>query len=303
MGHHYVPQRYLQNFQSRTGLVWQHDKQTGEIREVAIKQAAQSKGYYADDIEKLLADAVEGPANPVMEKLLKKEPLTPDERHQMALYIGAMLLRGPASRRKMSAAFPKHVATYAKETRREIEAAAAKYADVTPEFLARVLAQLDEWERNFAANPSPEMVEQMETPIPYANMVEAIELMTWRIMTPKGNERFITTDSPAFYFDSLGLGTQEAEVSFPLSTTCALHGSWQAAASLLVYVDVGDGFVMEVNRRGASGAARFGYYHKTADWLITLLTKPKPYLSRLWFSKRPVWREPPSIEPSGKRYF
>ena len=67
MGRHYVPQRYLRNFEipERPGFVWLHDKQSGKSHPAPIDKVAQSKGYYSPEVEETLRQ-VEGPANVVM---------------------------------------------------------------------------------------------------------------------------------------------------------------------------------------------------------------------------------------------
>lgn len=132
-------------------------------------------------------------------------------------------------------------------------------------------------------------------------MVEIMEAMTWRILISSGDQQFATSDNPAFHFSSYGLASQESELTFPLATTHALHGSWQLAESLLVFVRASEGVVREVNRRLASTADR-AFYHERAPWLLRILPKSKPYLSRLRWSDHPSWRQPPANVPTGSRY-
>ena len=75
MGHHYVPQRHLRNFQAteKPGFIWLHDKRGGVSKLVKIAQVAQAKGFYSKETEVLLGRAVEAPANQVIEKLLRQE--------------------------------------------------------------------------------------------------------------------------------------------------------------------------------------------------------------------------------------
>jgi hypothetical protein len=114
MGKHYLPQRYLRNFECPgcPGSVWQYDKKTGEVRQVAIKTAAQTADYFPEDLERLLAHAVEGPANPAMAKLIAGQAITDSERHDMALYVATMLMRVPGNRRRMLEVYPIQLADY-----------------------------------------------------------------------------------------------------------------------------------------------------------------------------------------------
>ena len=303
MGHHYVPQRYLRNFEcpGNPGFIWQHEKKTGEARAVAIKKAAQASDYYEPEVEALLAEVVESPTTPIIDKLTKAEAISPDERHQLALYIGTMLMRVPARRRKTMQQYPGQVADYVKESRAEFERLARTLPDADATIVAKRLAELDVWAKKHARNPPEEVIEQIRSPWPYTSMVSAIEEMTWRVMVSAGPQYFITSDNPAFYFGGSGLGKPQSELSFPLSTTHAWHGSWQAAASILAYVQSSQGFVKEINRRLASTADR-AFYHESAPWLLQILPKAKPYLSALHWSKPPQWREIPILVSDGQRY-
>jgi hypothetical protein len=303
VGHHYVPQKYLSNFQcpGRPAFVWMHDKHTGEARQVAIKQAAQSKDFYGSaETENMLANEIERPANPVIQKIIAHEPIDSAERHHLAYYVGSMLMRVPANRRKLFANYPGQLAEYFADLREQATTLASTLPDVSPERLAQWMANLDDIERRFIETPPGDVVEQMLSPLPFRNMVDAVEAMTWRILVSSAPQYFCTSDNPAFFFTAWGLASQESELSFPLSTTHALHGSWQDAGSLLTYVPVTQHFVKEINRRLASTADR-AFYHERADWLLRILPKVNPYLSRLRWSHPPRWRALPLLAPDGMR--
>jgi hypothetical protein len=226
---HYVPRRYLRNFEcpDRPGFVWQYDRQSREARQVAIEKAAQSPNFYPAGDERLLAGAIEGPANPVIKKLLQRTAITADERRAIAVYTATMLMRVPATRRKLFETYPDRLKTYCAELRQSIHEQAMSRPDVTPARVALVLAGIDAFEQRWAENPSPEALDQMLTPLPFRNMVGIIDAMTWCLMVSSGPDYFITSDNPAFIFDAIGLANQESELSLPLSPRVALHGSWQ----------------------------------------------------------------------------
>jgi hypothetical protein len=92
-------------------------------------------------------------------------------------------------------------------------------------------------------------------------------------LTSVGPTFFVTSDNPAFYFESLGLSRKESELCFPLSTQCALHGSWQAATSDLEFMNCRPALVKEINRRIVSVAERLALYHQSADWALRLFQK------------------------------
>ena len=144
MGHHYVPQRYLENFQdpNHPGFIWLHDKRAGVARLASIEKVAQVKGYYSEDTERYLAHEVETPANAVMKKLIDKTPITPAERAHMAYYIGVMLKRIPARHRHATEMIPSVLDDVVARIRRQLqETADAIRAD--PQVLARRLGEVN----------------------------------------------------------------------------------------------------------------------------------------------------------------
>ena len=108
MGHHFVPQRYLRNFEDpkKPGYVWVHDKSGGQPRRARIAKVAQSSGFYAPETENVLAQIVEQPGNRVIQKLISNATITVEERLQLALYMGVMLKRVPTHRRRSAEIVP-----------------------------------------------------------------------------------------------------------------------------------------------------------------------------------------------------
>jgi hypothetical protein len=187
MGHHYVPQQYLRNFEdpNRRGFIWLHDKKGGNPRSVPIKKVAQEKGFYDKETEKILASEVEKPANSVMKKLMAEKVITPDERLQLAYYIGVMIKRIPARRRLSTAMIP-GVLTNVVSRVREQFIALAKEQNAAPEILEKRLKEVAAAEREIAANTPPEALKLIRDPWPSERIVLALFKMTWRILVTSG---------------------------------------------------------------------------------------------------------------------
>jgi hypothetical protein len=304
MGHHFVPQRYLRNFEdpSRPGFIWLHDKVGGAGRLVPIKKVAQAKGFYSAETEASLASEVEAPGNAAIRKLRGDTAITPVERLQLAYYIGVMLKRIPARRRRSSEMIPGVLADVASQVRDQLKAvASAVQAD--PELLAQRLREVDAAENTFASQPPPEVLEQIREPWASEAMLRALFGMTWRVLISSGPQYFIATDNPVFFFGAYGLARKESELAFPLSTTHALHGSWRSAGSDLVFLRTTQTIVKEINRRLASEAERLVFYHEPAPWLLKILPKKKPYLSVIRWPDEPPnpGIQPPAAKSSGGR--
>ncbi len=280
MGHHFVPQRYLRNFESpgRPGFIWLHDRHGGSPRHVSIAKVAQAKGFYSAATEAILARDVETPANVVIQKLRGNAAITPVERLQLSYYIGVMMKRIPAQRRRSAEMIPGVLKDVVSNLRQGLKSIAHEMR-TDPQLLIQRLQEADAVERKFSRQPPPEVLEKIREPWPSEGILRALFGMTWRVLVSTGPLYFITTDNPAFFFRAYGLAQPKSELSFPLSTTHALHGSWQPAVAELVFLRATQPIVKEINRRLASETERLGFYHETAPWLLTMLAKKKPYLS------------------------
>jgi|SRR5208337_1866743 len=286
MGHHFVPRRYLRNFEdpSHPGYIWVHDRHGGEAQLAKIAKVAQSRNFYSQSTETILAETVERPANPVIQKLTTRQSITTSERVQLAYYVAVMMKRIPAHRRHSSEMLPEALADVVNNVRSQLNALADQ-AGADPEILRRRGFELDAVERKFQAHPPPEVLEQIREPWPSKQMVQLLFRMTWRVLISAGPAYFLTSDNPAFHFQGLGLARKESELSFPLSTRCTLHGSWQAAESGLVFIEVGQAMVKEINRRIVSEAERLVFYHQAAAWLPKVVKKENLPLNKIEWRK------------------
>ena len=281
MGHHYVPQRYLRNFQDTTdmGKIWLHDKERLSPRSASIKWVAHSKGYYSEETERRLATEVEGPGSDAIEKIIAGASLDDVERLRVALYIGTMMKRVPRNRRKGKELFPVVLDDVVERCKADFEAFAAEML-VDPELVAMRLAQLDKLREQYEVAPPQEVLDQVNEPWPTINVLSAIYNMTWRVVESPGPQFFITSDNPMFFFEGLGVGDPQAEITFPLASSHALIGSWQGRPGTIIRATVPLKWIREINRRVASTTERFGFYHRQAPWLLEILAKEKPQLTR-----------------------
>ena len=104
-----------------------------------------------------------------------------------------------------------------------------------------------------------------------------MEIPRWATTT----DRFVTSDNPAFFFEGLGLGSPDSELTFPLSPELALLADWQGTPFSTSVFGAKPGLVREVNRRVVSGAERFIFSHAPQPWLPKVAGKGNPYLSRI----------------------
>ncbi len=282
MGHHYVPQRYLRNFQdvARPGFIWMFDKVSRQCRQASITNVAQEAGFYEPETETDLNELVEGPATPIIDKLLRRECPTPADQTSLALYIAVMLKRVPYRRQRALALVPQVLDDTITEVRDWLMGGIG-HPGLDQALLRERLLEVETIYEKYKLQPPPNVIKQIREPWPTEEMIELVQQMTWRVLETSGPNLFMTCDNPAFFFTAYGLKNAEAELCLPLSSRYALHCCWQKAQAQTVFLAASQHFVREINRRLASATARFAFYQEPADWVHTILRKESPYLSRM----------------------
>lgn len=110
--HHAVPIHYLRRFTAANGLIWVYPLYSGEPKQIHPRNAAVERFLYSpktgdkphdDTLEQVLADCVDGPAAPSLEKLIRGDDILPEDRAAIALYIALQELRVPAFRDQLRA--------------------------------------------------------------------------------------------------------------------------------------------------------------------------------------------------------
>ena len=282
MGHHYLPQQYLRGFEAadEPGAIWSYDKVTRRFARITIKVVAQEAEFYDADVEKELNESVEGPAHASMAKVRRQEPFSLEDRLRLAVYAATMIMRVPHRRRKAFELIPSALATTMDEMRGRI-AEWSRSPNADQSLVARRLGDVDRLQEEFLRRPPADVVDRIRSPWPSQQLVGLLHGMTWRIVGADPANRFLTSDNPAYFFEAFGLGKPEAEFTFPLASDLALLASWQGPREGFIVVQAKPRLVKEVNRRVASGAERFVFYHQRQDWVGMLADKVSPYLSRI----------------------
>jgi hypothetical protein len=119
-------------------------------------------------------------------------------------------------------------------------------------------------------------------------MLTAIFHMTWRVgLIPTATKtQFLTADNPAYFFESLGIGTPNSELTFPLNSRLAIFGSWQGPQRALLWFEARLQLIKEANRRLCVGAERFIFCTEPAEWIRVLARKTEPQLRRItWYAR------------------
>jgi len=254
------------------------DKRAARWANPAIKKTAQERGFYPSDVEVALHQQVEQPANAALRTLRAGRTLGSAEWSKIFAYITVMLMRVPRKRRKGRDSFPNVLESTISRFRLEIESLRR------PENVERVDSTLDllvQLEASYAEAPPREVKEEINSPWPTQNIARAVATMAWRLVTIPRGRHVITSDNPACFFEPLGLGRDDSELTFPISPTLALMGSRQGQPGSIVEVTAKPGLVKEINRRMVSEAERFVFAHRRASWVEVIAGKEKPSLHRI----------------------
>ncbi|MBX3427581.1 MAG: DUF4238 domain-containing protein [Pirellulales bacterium] len=286
MGKHYVPQAHLKRFQiaEEPGMIWMYDKQTDNFTKAAISKVAQQADFYSPDVEESLAQVVEKPGNKGLAKLLNREELDNKERTEVSFYLLNMASRGPRYRAIIERIAQEQLDEVDKETRKTIEDWISEGGPDLELAKAR-LAELDAVREKFSKNLPQQLVDQIRTPFWSERTVECIHNMAWHILPATPDQHFVTSDTPAHFFEGPGLCTKQSEFTFPISKDFALVGEHQRSWGT-TFETPQLRLVKEVNRRVLSYVQRFAFSPHPHDWIRTVVQKKKPTVRQIvWISR------------------
>jgi hypothetical protein len=205
--------------------------------------------------------------------------LKDEDRIHLSVYIATMLKRVPYHRAKGAAMAPAVLREVTHELREQIRAY-ANAGRISTEIARKRLAETNGAEAKFSSEMPDNVREQIQSPWPTGPMIRLVYGMHWRFVCAEGDDYFVTTDNPVFFFECYGLGTENSEFTFPLSCSLAIFGSWTPVAR-------GRGIcrqnrlVKEANRRLISAALRFIYSRDKEDWIREVASKDRPRLNRI----------------------
>jgi Protein of unknown function (DUF4238) len=282
MGKHYVPQYLLRGWETakEEGIIWRYDKGTGALKDLPIKNVAQTANFYPPAIEKRLTLEVENPANPVIDKIRAGKGLLLSERKVMAKYIATMMTRVPKNRERRRKILPgtldRIVESYKEGAERDIASGklTAEQAHAILESAARVRAGFD-------VKLPQVILEKLDDPFPNQVFIDTIYHMHWRMLMTTGPVFFICCDTPMHFFDSIGLGDPEAEVIMPVSPRAVIHCCQQPFTSPFWEMAATQDAVREFNSRLTNDASQYLFYHEDAPFVRELMVAGELPMNRI----------------------
>ena len=281
MGQHYIPQYYLKGFSDSpiSSNIWVYEKGSKQIFKKPIKKVANENKRWPESVEAYLANKIETPAKPVLDKIRNRQPIMQGDKEVLSAYMVVMLKRVPRGKERTKANAPKALNKAFAIVENNILKRFGEnpsLAGVRQHYLQELQSLKFEYENEFPLelwynNLNPENTPRLRATLP---------AMTWVFLTSERKQPFLTNDNPVFFFEGLGIGRPESEVTFPISSTIALWATWRKNL-VEGYIAAKDADIIQINRRTASTATKYVYYSIQAPWVVALINKKNMKLHRL----------------------
>jgi len=281
VGQHYIPQYYLQGFTESTDSsnIWVYEKGSTRKFSTSIKSIANENNRWPKSVEEYLADQIETPANLVLDRIRNRQPISQSDMDTLAAYMVIMLQRVPKGLERTKAKAPEVLDKVFNDVKAEITRLISEHPSKEA-ILQKRLQELPslklKYENDFPIevwyqNLKPDALPQIRTILP---------TMTWVFFTSDKKQPFLTNDNPLFFFEGLGIGRPESEITFPISSTITLWATWHKNVRE-GYISAKDHIIREFNRRTTSAATKYVYYSEEAQWVVNLVNKKNLRLNRL----------------------
>ena len=282
MGDHYVPRFYLKGFveNPQSEAIWVFCKNGGKYH-TNIQNVAQENRFYSREVETYLANNVEYPAKPVLQKIRDRQLITVTEKQTFARYMMALMKRVPDHQAQIEEKAPDAIEAFLSKLESSLDES-EKLNPSRIDTIERRRREIKEFRQSpdkqkaighdaWLTNIAPERTPQV---------LEAISLMTWRFWVIEDDEYFITCDNPVFFFRGIGIGRPESEISFPIARNIALCANWRDDL-LDHYAVAKKPVVREINRRTAKNKTSCLYSPYPDDWVLKYALKKNFWLNRI----------------------
>ena len=267
MGHHFVPIYYLSGF-TRDERLWVYDKATRKAFKSQPDAIANERGLYTEELEGLLNNGIEQPANRVLGKVRRREPLSVDDREALAVYIVTLWRRGPVGRARVMEQIPDTVREITDDLERQIHELKGREI-LTNERYFNLLSQTVKARQKLMTNPPIETWWGLLEPSTSRNVVNALLTMNWAFLSdPRGE--VLTSDNPVYFFPWAGLSRPESELIFPIDQHTAMLATNESFPTGTYFN--GNGVALrEINRRTMTNTDRHLIASQPLDWIPKLI--------------------------------
>ncbi len=267
MRDHYTPQYYLKGFVDSEEKIWVYEMGKIAPFRTVVKNVGQETGFYSPQIETFLADQIEGPANPIIEKVRNRQAISIQEKACLTDYIVSFVKRVPRGAERVRERAPEIAADVFSEFRFEL-----MEMQVEQELKERYLEKADALFQYYSKE-SKDFWLSLIPPGESSSIVYAIATMTWVFLTHDGPPVFLTSDNPVFFFDGIGVGNPDSELSFPISSNIALWATWRRNFGDCSFAPIYPFAYREINRRTAVNATRYVFHALDEPWIPRFIIK------------------------------
>jgi hypothetical protein len=280
MGKHFIPRYYLKGFtEPNTPLfIWVYEKGSNKHYRANIENIAQETDMYSSQTEEYLAQQIEEPAKIALEKLRNRELITINEKGYLANYMGVLYKRVPRSRERAKTWFVEYSKNYYHDLDQRLKQLISENP-LKQDLLERRREELKKL-KDEETIKAEEVWENIIPPGMTPSISPTLLQMTWQYFVFDKWPAFVTSDSPVFFFEQIGIGKEHSEVTFPISTTLAIWLSWHRTQKE-EFVKVNEKIVHEINRRTIGIAGHYIYFSNYENWISRLADKQDMALKRI----------------------
>ncbi|OGO23612.1 MAG: hypothetical protein A2Z28_04500 [Chloroflexi bacterium RBG_16_51_9] len=264
---------------STSSNIWVYEKGSNRVFRTSVKTVANENNRWPKNTEKYLANHIEAPANLVLDKIRERQPITQGDKDVFSAYMVTMLQRVPKGLQRTKAAAPEVMDKVFTDLKRDIMTLITAHP-ARESVLQNILQKLPSLRSKYEIDFPMEAWYQNITPDALPRVRVVLPAMTWIFLTSDKGQPFLTNDNPVFFFEGIGIGKPESEITFPISNTVVLWATWRKNL-VEGYVPAKETVIREINRRTASAATRYVYYSKEEQWVVGLIQKKNPKLHKL----------------------
>ena len=252
--------------------MWVYERGTGRAFCTSTSNIAHENYFYAlidangvidiDSIEQFLANDVEGPANQIIDKLKMFQPITLDEKQQLARYVTYMYSRVPRYRERIKDSLPQIISE--RLSMLQNSSKLLKKGSLDPITNDDIDQRIE-----MVLKTAPDRLEQfLQLPHFYEPIYNVLMNMRWSFLVRQEPPYFLTSDNPFIFTEENGLGNEKAEIIFPLAKNVMLWATWKAKHK---FIPITENIMEEVNKIVARNSTRFVFYCEDAEWVYKLV--------------------------------
>ncbi|CAN7539140.1 DUF4238 domain-containing protein [Pseudoxanthomonas sp. LjRoot143] len=264
MGHHYIPQYYLRGFCTDERL-WVLDREKRSQFRTQPKSVANETGMYTEELENWLNEHIELPAQEALGRVRNRQPLRQVDRERLSQYIVMLWKRVPRGRIRVAEQLPSAAVVARENIRRKLAVDPSLASEVRGD-AQDAMSVVDALIAKYVQNPPADIWHKTLAEGPGARMVSAMLSMKWELLVDESGSYF-TSDNPLFYFEEIGIGRRQSELSIPLAADATLFATWDGPQPS-TYREAAPRVIRQLNARTVARSQRFVFARSVESWTL-----------------------------------